>query len=275
MKFLSLAVAAAFILVGCGGGGEKSSSSNSAPVDSGTVVPPPAPKITNSGSVDAHFIAGARARFLLAGATIQAGSDPTPFTQTSDGAVTVMGKYALTGTQIATQEISGNANYAQGRWNVGTVSLGNGASDSMSGSDNNSYHYVLFNGLAAIPKSGSMTCDAGKFTKPNYVSGATTPSASAYFGNSTGSAAIKFDTQGAQVSAAISLTAGVVSGNANLSTTISSALGNSFFTGGLGGNGAWFTLGDAGNGSVYLIVNYTVGLANGDVYRGLATFTCK
>lgn len=279
IKFVSLAVTAAFTLTACGGGGggeEKTSSNTQAPVDSGIVVPtqPSPPKFTSSGSVDASFVPVGTPRFFLAGNSSQFGGDATPYTQASDGSVTVLGKYALTGTQTATQEISGNAHYAQGRWNVGTIPMGNGGSEIMSGNDAVSYHYILFNGLAALPTNGSLTCDAGKFTKPNYVSGGTAPT-TGNLGTSTGSATITFDANGAQVSVALSITAGGVSGSSNTSTKITGPRGNSFFSGGGAGNSAWLTLGDAGNGAVYLIANYTVGLTNSNVYRGLATFTCK
>ena len=280
IKFLSLAVAAAFTLVGCGGGGggeQKSSAANQAPVDSGIVIwtPPAAPAPSNSGSVDARFVAGAAPRFFLAGNSTQASGDATPFTQNADGTVTAMGKYTLTGTQIATQEISGNANFAQGRWNVGTVSSDKGVSDIMKADGYASYHYVLFNGLAAFPASGTLTCDAGKFTKPNYVDGGILPAVGNYFGTSTGSAAMTLDAKGAHVTFAVSTTAGGVSGSANISSVITGPNGTSFFSGGGAGNSAWLTLGDAGNGSIYLIAQYTVGLANSNTYRGLATFTCK
>jgi hypothetical protein len=277
-KIFSLALAATFTLTACGGSGgeDKNSSNTQAPADSGIVMPtlPSPPKIANSGSVDAAFVPGATPRFYLAGIFTQASGDAMPYKQTSDGAVTTLGKYTLSGTSIATQEISGNANYAQGRWNVGTVE-GNGTSDQMKGDDYKTYHYVLFNGLAAMPADGSMTCDAGKFTKPSYVEGGTKPSVSGYFGTSTGSAAITFNATGAHVNVAVSTAVGAVGGNANYSVTITGPRSNSFTSGGSAGNSAWVTLGDAGNGSVHLIVEYTVGLANQNTYRGVVTFTCK
>jgi hypothetical protein len=64
---------------------------------------------------------GTAPRFLLTSVNVQASGVATPLTQASDGAATTLGGYSLNGTPMATQEISGNASFAQGRWNVGTV----------------------------------------------------------------------------------------------------------------------------------------------------------
>lgn len=279
MKHLSLAVAVAFSLVGCGGGGSGSSSTSGG--NSVTPVQTPVDnKTSNSGSVDAAFVAGAKPRFLLNGIAIQASGNASPLTQTADGAVTAMGNYSISGNPIATQEISGNANYALGRWTVGTVTNGattNPTTTTMDGNSNNAFHYVVFNSLAALPANGAMTCNAGKFTKPTYVGGSgTSPGKDAYAGTATGNASITFDGSGGHVNLTVSANVLGSSGTANFSGNVMNET-SMYLSGGLGGvgNNAMVTLGDAGNGSVNVVLIYTLALANNNAYRGSAIFTCK
>lgn len=281
MKHLSLAAAVAITLVGCGGGG----GSNPAPAAANSSTPPVTQtpvenKTSNSGSVDAAFVSGSKPRFLFAGIAVQASGNASPLTQASDGAVTVLGTYTLTGNPMAIQDISGNANYAQGRWNVGTATTGATTTDSMAGNSNSAYHYVVFNSLTALPTSGTMSCNAGKFTKPTYVGGGTSPGSTGYVGTASGTAGVTFDGNGAHVNLTITNTGTGASagstGTANLSGNLPTAASN-YIAGGLGGlgNGAMVSLGDAGNGSINVIASYTVVLANNNTYRGTAVFTCK
>ncbi|HEY0585348.1 MAG TPA: hypothetical protein VGD52_04385 [Pseudoduganella sp.] len=276
IKFLSLAVAAAFTLVGCGGGGGGESSSSK---DSGIVVPAVQPPVenknTNPGSVDAPFVAGAKPRFLMTGRLGQMSGIASPLTQTSDGAVTVMGSTTLTGTTIATQDISGNASFAQGRWSVGTAKFAS-STLTMTGDSFDAFHYSVYNSLETFPTNGSMTCNSGKFTRPGYSGG--TVRSTDNFGTSTGSASVTFDGAGANVSLVIATTGAGASGTVNLSGTVKT--GNAtYISGGLGGtgNGGMVAVGDAGNGAVNVIAIYNVVVANENKtsYSGIATFTCK
>jgi len=284
IKHLSLAVVSAFTLAACGGGGGNNSapaaSANASPAPASNPAPAnnPAPaenKTSNSGSVDAAFVAKATARYMIASSTLQSAGNPSPFTQGSDGAVTVLGGYSLTGTPTAIQEISGNANYAQGRWNAGSATSSSG-SFPLGGVTNESYHYVVFNKLASMPVNGTMTCDAGKFTKPTYAGGGTVVLQPANFvGTSTGTAAVVVDGNGAHVSLSITSTGNGLTGTANLQGTVAS-VDSSYISGGLGGlgTGGMVTIGDAGNGAVFVVASYGVALGNSNVFRGVATFTC-
>jgi hypothetical protein len=285
IKFLSLAVVSAFTLVGCGGGGGDGTSAAApgAGGSSASVTNPPAPvnpppaesKPANSGSVDAPFVAGAKPRFLMTGRLGQMSGIASPLTQTSDGAVTVMGSTTLTGTTIATQDISGNASFAQGRWSVGTAKFSS-STWTMTGDSFDAFHYSVYNSLETLPTNGSMTCNSGKFTKPGYSGG--TVRSTDYFGTSTGSASVTFDGAGANVSLMITTTGAGASGTVNLSGTVKT--GNAtYISGGLGGtgNGGMVAVGDAGNGAVNVIAIYNVVVANENKtsYSGIATFTCK
>jgi hypothetical protein len=83
--------------------------------------------------------------------------------------MTTLNSNVLSGTS-ATKDISGDANFAIGRWAAATVITASGA-DTLTGNDNKAYHYLVFNTLSALPTTGSATCDAGVFTAPTSVSG--------------------------------------------------------------------------------------------------------
>lgn len=213
---------------------------------------------------------------MLTSASLQSAGNPTPFTQGSDGAVTVLGGYALTGSPVATQEISGNANYAQGRWDAGSVTSSSGVFP-LGGITDDSYHYVVFNKLTSMPANGTLTCDAGKFTKPTYAGGGMIVMLAANLvGSSTGNAAVTVDGNGAHVSLSITTTGNGLTSTANLQGTVAS-VDSSYISGGLGGlgSGGMVTIGDAGNGAVFVVASYGVALGNNNVFRGVATFTCR
>ena len=146
----------------------------------------------------------------------------------------------------------------------------------LGGPTGSSYHYVVFNTLASMPANGSMTCDAGKFTKPTYVGGGVFVSGSANaLGTSTGTAAVTVDGNGAHISLAITTTGNGLTATANLQGAVKT-VDSTYFTGSVGGlgSGAMVTIGDAGNGAIFVVASYSVALGNSNVYRGIATFTC-
>lgn len=209
---------------------------------------------------------------MVTSSASQSAGNPSPFTQTSNGAVTVLGRYALTGASAATQEISGNANYAQGRWSDGSLTSSSGDYP-LGGATSNSYHYVVFNTLASMPINGSLTCDAGKFTKPTYAGGGT---AANFVGTSTGTAAVTVDGNGAHVSLGITTTGNGSTATANLQGTVKT-VDSTYFAGTVGGlgTGGMVTIGDAGNGAIFVVASYGVAMGNSNVFRGVATFTCR
>ncbi|KRB84394.1 hypothetical protein ASE26_10085 [Duganella sp. Root198D2] len=212
---------------------------------------------------------------MMTGSRGQMAGIASPLTQASDGAVTVIGSNTLTGTPMAVQEISGNANFAQGRWNVGTAKTGSSTFTIVAGS-HDAVHYSVYNDLEVFPAIGTLSCNSGKFTKPNYVGG--TAYSTEYLGASTGNASVTFDGNGANVSLMITTTGAGASGTVNLSGTVKTG-NSSYISGGLGGtgNGGMVAVGDAGNSAVNVIAIYTVVVANEHKtsYSGIATFTCK
>ena len=175
----------------------------------------------------------------------------------------------LTGNRV-TKDIAGDASFAIGRWTAGTVTRSSGA-ETLTGQDNRTYHYLAANNLEALPTSGAAACDAGKYTTPTYVGGAT----GAQSGSASGSAQLVFDASGATVSGTIKITVGSESGNASLAgkivSTTSAAITGAFLS---GGAGAALQLGDHGGGAYLLGVGYAATLPSGARYTGIAKFRC-
>ncbi|MGW8393117.1 hypothetical protein [Pseudoduganella sp. HUAS MS19] len=161
-------------------------------------------------------------------------------------------------------------------WNDGSVTSSSGDYP-LGGATGSSYHYVVFNKLASMPINGSLTCDAGKFTKPTYAGGGSVVLSSANFvGTSTGTAAVTVDGNGAHVSLGITTTGNGLTATANLQGTVKT-VDSTYFSGTVGGlgTGGMVTIGDAGNGAIFVVASYSVALGNSNVFRGVATFTCR
>ncbi|PMQ11812.1 hypothetical protein [Janthinobacterium sp. AD80] len=272
-------------LVACGGGGSSSPSDPAVAVNPPVVpvvpvvpVAPPVVPVTpaagdNTGSVSARFANGDNSRFVFTSIGLQSNGKASPLVQDTSGALSTIGSIILTGNPSVTREISGDATFAQGRWFKGAFSSSTSAT-TLSG-NNASAHYVAYNLLAALPATGTFTCDAGTFTAPSYTGGASVPS-SANFGTSSGNASIAFDGSGAKVVMAIDASAGGSTGKVTASTTIISPASSSITGGYLSsGTGAQLMLGDGGTGRYLLLTAYKVQLANGANYQGVATFRCS
>nr|WP_314634140.1 hypothetical protein [uncultured Janthinobacterium sp.] len=271
-------------LVACGGGG------SSSPADPAVAVNPPVnppvvpvtppvvpvtPAVTgeNTGAVSARFVNGDNSRFVFTSIGLQSNGKAGTLVQDASGALSTIGSIVLTGNPSVTREISGDASFAQGRWFKGAFSSSTTAT-TLTG-NNASAHYVAYNVLAALPATGTFTCDAGTFTAPSYTGGSSIAS-SANFGTSTGSASLSFDGSGAKVALTIDASAGGSSGKVSAATTIASAASSSITGGYLSsGTGAQLMLGDGGAGRYLLLAAYKTQLANGANYQGVATFRCS
>ncbi|NDP58207.1 MAG: hypothetical protein GZ090_02485 [Oxalobacteraceae bacterium] len=269
MKTNIIATSAALVLLGCGGG----SSNPPAPPDVST--PPPA-VVSNTGTVDARFISSGNSRYFFSGIGLDSSGVLSANTQDSNGVMTKLNEYTLTGVPNATQEISGNADFAQGRWSQGTVTQPP-QSVVLDGTTSASYHYIAINNLPTMPTTGTRTCDSGKFTHPSYISGTGTLLPSEKFGLTTGTASVVFGDAGANVTVNLSSTVGASTGNVTLngsipSVTSSIALNNYF--GGSTSSGL-ITLGTAANGAVIIAAPYKMLVSNGKLYRGIASFICR
>lgn len=270
-------------LVACGGGGSSSPADPvvavNPPVTPVAPVTPPVVPVTptatgdNTGSISARFVNGDNSRFVFTSIGLQSNGKASTLVQDASGALSTIGSIVLTGNPSVTREISGDAAFAQGRWFKGAFSSSTSAT-TLTG-NNASAHYVAYNVLAALPASGTFTCDAGTFTAPSYTGGSSVPSG-ADFGTASGNASMAFDASGAKVVLAIDASAGGSTGKVAASTTIASA-GSSSITGGYlsGGTGAQLMLGDGGTGRYLLLAAYKAQLANGANYQGVATFRCS
>lgn len=266
---LALSVLSLALLQACGGGGGDSQSANTLE----TNAPPTngAPTQTNTGSVTAAFVRGDLSRYLLAGVGSQISGRLTTSVQAEGGAMTTLNSNVLSGT-TSVREINGNGSYAMGRWAAGTVVTSTGAR-TLTGTDNQAYHYIAFNALGALPVSGSATCDAGVFTAPTYSGGGTSTVAS---GSASGSATLAFGATGAIVGGTVNVTASGSGGSAPLSTTIPSPT-SAGVTGAYlsSGTGAYVQIGDAGSNAYVVVTSYVATLANGARYIGVARFRCS
>lgn len=265
-------------LVACGGGSSSAVdpavavNSPVAPVTP-TVVPPAA--IPDLGAVSAPFVKANVARYMVNSTGGQNSGVLRSVVQGSSGALSEISGIALTGADAATRNISGDASFAQGRWIKGTVTSASGSYTFEA--VNASTHYVVYNILTALPVSGTVSCDAGTFTAPNYTGGLSGWQTT-YFGTASGSGSLVFDASGVKVSVTINTEAGGSSGQLNGNTAFSPSMPDSMnFTGMYmgGGNGMQLMLGDGGAGRYLLLVGYKTTLANGAHYQGVATFRCS
>lgn len=275
-------------LAACGGGDASS------PADPAVAVNPPVAPVTppvtpvtppvtppvavpDLGAVSAPFAKANVARYMVNSVSGQNSGVLRSVVQDSSGALSEISGIALTGADAATRNISGDASFAQGRWIKGAVtsSSGNYTFEAV----NASTHYVVYNALAALPASGTVSCDAGVFTAPNYTGGLSGWQTT-YFGTASGSGSgsMAFDASGVKVNVTIDTQAGGSSGQLKGSTVFSPSMPDAMaFTGMYlaSGNGMQLMLGDGGPGRYLLVVGYKTTLANGANYQGVATFRCS
>lgn len=166
-----LGLCCAACLVGCGGGGDGGQQ--------------PAPQ---SAAV-ARFLPQARAGFILNAVTTQVyGGAPSALVQAPDGGITTLNGYTLSGPAAQVLDIHGDADYAMGRWALGSVTAP-GATQATDA--NSAYHYLAFNFAQAFPDSARLQCDSGEFTRPRYVGG--TDEGIMFSGAASGGATLRFD----------------------------------------------------------------------------------
>ena len=270
-----LVASSALALQACGGGDGDGGGTAGSPSDAGvasTSGSPAAPNGGNTGSVSAQFKAAKAPRFNLLSASLQSFGRLDAFTQEASGAVTRISDTTLSG-QTVVRDINGNESFALGRWMAGTVTSKSGAK-TLTGRDDESYHYVLYNAADALPTSGTLACDSGAFTTPSRDSG---PGSAASTGSASGHASLSFAEEGATVAGAIDVSAGGAGGTASLNVSgldaTSSRITGSFFSN--GGAGASVALADAGGGAFEVVGSYRAKTPNGAGYIGVYRFVCK
>lgn len=254
------------LLQACGGSDSGDASSAASNQSAPAVAPPVAADI---GTVSAKFVANENMRSMLISPSRQSIGRDKEFEQADSGAVVRLGSNTLSGSH-QTVDIAGNAHFALGRWLKGTVTHSSG-SDTLQGKDDESHHYLAYNGLTELPTSGELQCT---------LLAATTPTAlfdsSAKVGSASGTASISFNDSGAAIQGEMQVSAGGESAKVNLSTQLRNASSSSI-TGQLlaNGPGAAITLADQGSEVPGFVLWYKAQLPGGALYNGVARFTCS
>jgi hypothetical protein len=266
-----IAVLTVCVLTACGGGGGSGGDSSPAGSASPPAAAPPSTS-TNTGSVSAAFVRSNNSSYLMLAPSGQSLGELSNGVQDATGAMTTLDETVLSGA-TSVKEISGDANLAQGRWAMGTVTWPTGSAV-LNGTTNASYHYVVYNTLAAFPTSGTASCDTGNFTAPNYVAGG--PAGAVNYGTTTGNASIAFGSGGATVNGVLNASAGGATGstsfNTTLATTTRTGITGQFLS---SGAGAAVIVGTDGATGYLVLAGYKVAMPNGALYQGVASFHCK
>lgn len=263
---LFLPVAFIVLLQACGGDG----SNGADPIASAAAVPTGA----DLGAISARFVPSAKNRSMLFSAFRQIISPGAP-EQADSGAMVRLGHTALSGIR-QTVDIAGDTHFALGRWVRGTVTYSSEGgkleddTDTLTGEDHRSYHYLVYNALAELPASGKFQCAVMAATAPT-SDAPTGPKV----GSGSGSASVSFDTSGAAIQGTMQVRAGGQSAEVDLSTHIDNApsmlITGQFFA---NGAGAAVMLADQGSAAPGLAVGYRIRLPDGALYLGVARFAC-
>lgn len=249
------------LLQACGGGGGDDGAPNAASPAAGVAG-------ADTGKVSARFVPKEKKRFMVFARgleTFSAGDSE----QAESGAMVRLGDYTLSGSR-QTADISGDAHYALGRWVRGTVT-GSSRTDTLTGEDNNAYHYLVYNGLVKLPASGQLQCTTVAATAPTNLAGSDRTT-----GSASGTAHISFDAAGAAIQGALQVRLNAGEAKVDLSTRIERA-GAMPITGRMlaQGPGAAIALADQGSATPALVVAYKARPPGGDLYTGVARLQCK
>jgi hypothetical protein len=269
------ALAAAGMLAACGGGGDDKPATGQNGGGQGSANQSPGNQTpggsTNAAAFEAPFAAGDEARQLSMSGWSKSLGLLTAIVQNANGIVTTLNDATLTG-QIAAADVSGNANYALGRWTSGTLNQNvvGPTSKTLTGTAAGSFHYVAYKLLKALPGSGTLHCAVGAATAATAFTGSSEAT-----GSVSGSGTLDFSGDGAKVDFDIAVSIGtetikgVVSG---LIKSPSATLTNGNFLS--SGSGSYVALADNGGGTVRIIVGHQEQTTNG-LYGGIATYVCK
>lgn len=267
----SLSVLSLALLQACGGGGD--SDDHAAPAASSLTAPPAAgPAPAGIGSVSARFVPNKSSRYILLSLNAQSVGTAEESQQADSGAMLRLGSTSLSGDHH-TVDIAGDAHFALGRWVNGTVtqSAETLRTSTLTGKEQESYHYIAYNRLAELPPSGQLQCTTVAATAPTALS-----DAPAKVGTASGTASVSFDTSGAAIQGSIQVSAGAEKASVNLSTHIEDAASMSITGLLLGpGPGAGMVLADQGSEVPALVVAYRAQLPGGALYNGVARFACN
>lgn len=224
--------------------------------------------IASAGSVSAKFVANENARSILLAKNAQSIGSAVPTEQADNGAMLRIGTKTLSG-EHHTVDIAGDAHFALGRWVKGTVTRDTDTVK-LQGKDYESYHYIVYNRLAALPLDGQLQCKSVAATAPTALY-----DSHQNLGSASGSASVSFDPSGAAIQGTVQVSVGAQSASVDLSTSIThpsalSATGRMFAS----GPGAAIVLANQGDAVPGLVVGYRAQLPGGGLYLGVARFVC-
>ena len=270
IKPILLSLSLLSLLQGCGGDGD--SSGEAGPGGLGLTAPAAAePTAAAIGSVTARFVPGKNSRYLLLSKFMQSVGRADDAEQADSGAIVRLGSNSLFGAQ-QTVDVAGDAHFALGRWLKGTLTQTSEPpkTSTLTGTDQDSYHYLAYNRLAELPTSGQIQCTTVAATAPTALTDAAVKT-----GSASGTASVSFDASGAAIKGTLQVRAGADNATVDLSTQIEEAASMSI-TGLLFGNGrgAGMVLADQGNNVPALVVAYRADFPGGALYNGVARFTC-
>jgi hypothetical protein len=143
--------------------------------------------VTSSGAATPAFVPNGNLRYLILGpdkdtlgvrsnTALQdqfGGGVPADIDIGPSGEVIRLGTNSLAdvsaSNKYAVQKIAGDASFAQGRWSKGLVTNA-GGTVTLTGTDNQAFHYLAFNALTAFPVGvATRTCTSLKETGATYV----------------------------------------------------------------------------------------------------------
>jgi hypothetical protein len=221
----------------------------------------------DQGGVQAAFVPSDLARYMLFYQNGSSNGARVNAEQAADGGITSLGGYSLSDGAI--KDMAGDASYALGRWVSGTVTSPTGSSQ-ITGADAGSYHYAVYNIPASFPATGAYACAQQTATTPTRVNGS-----GADTGSVDGAANLSFDSTGAHLSGAMTVTVGgenvTVSLPASIASPTSLGISGQFLASGAGA-GVQVIVADGGYA---LMAAYAAQLANGALYHGIARMSCS
>lgn len=257
IKHILLSLSVLGLLQACGGDGDPTPS---AAGDKG---------LAPGGSVSAKFVDNENARAILLSKGEQSLGSAVPTDQADNGAMLRIGTRTLSGAH-QTLDIAGDAHFALGRWVKGTLTHEKD-SVTLQGKDHESYHYIVYNRLAALPREGQLQCKSVAATTPTGASDSRQK-----VDPPSGSAQVTFDANGAAIEGTMQVRADGQSASVSLATKIEDP-GSMSVTGHMfaNGQGAAVALANQGDAVPGLVVGYRAQLTGGDLYLGVARFVCS
>ncbi|MEG1769076.1 MAG: hypothetical protein RR311_11470 [Comamonas sp.] len=259
-KHILLSLSLLSLLQACGGDGGGDPAASNATASKG---------LAPAGSVSAKFVANENARSILLSKNAQALGSAVPTEQADNGAMLRIGTRTLSGAH-RTLDIAGDAHFALGRWVKGTLTHEKD-SVTLQGKDHESYHYIVYNRLAALPREGRLQCKSVAATTPTGASDSRQK-----VDPPSGSAQVTFDANGAAIEGTMQVRADGQSASVSLATKIEDP-GSMSVTGHMfaNGQGAAVALANQGDAVPGLVVGYRAQLPGGDLYLGVARFVCS